>query len=523
MTADAQAIRDTLVDTLRLDLIGPAPGHMLESEVLEQPPSRWYLTGFLVPIGAALDQRSEEVGTEQAELFDAARGTDDEESTEPAAARRVYLPSSIGVSLIVSGASRTLDVGVTWGDYRRIVEEGRPTGDWRRTAWRQQVPVAVDRATAKPQPYEVPDGRGLRLVVLVRPVPKGAAERGVAPANARVVAVFLVNERDAIDDADTKDEAFAFQAALEIRSDQPIVARANLRGFGEGDWDEHVAGLQYRDTCEYAVGHGIATDAVVVSGACREVRTTWVPSADVERVDPRKLEGVELGMEALAAAESAHDVQRMAGGIVAAYRAWIDDQRAKAPKERERAAIAGQLLQRAEAVAARIEQGFAALGDPKVLDAFRLANRVMAQAARQRESHTRLKPPADVDPPAWRPFQLAFLPLNIRGLADPAGVDREIVDLLFFPTGGGKTEAYLLDSWTRVAAEKELGRADLQYGTEMQFPRLLHAALDPELDTLSADARKFRAHQSLRDVESNVDLWIMRPDGSYLQPQGGDE
>jgi hypothetical protein len=81
----------------------------------------------------------------------------------------------------------------------------------------------------------------------------------------------------------------------------------------------------------------------------------------------------------------------------------------------------------------------------------------------------------------------------------------------------------LLDSWTRVAKEKEEGRAELQYGTELQVPRLLHAPLDPELERLTADARKFRAYQSLRDVEPNVNLWIKKPDGSYLQPEGDDE
>ncbi len=51
--------------------------------------------------------------------------------------------------------------------------------------------------------------------------------------------------------------------------------------------------------------------------------------------------------------------------------------------------------------------------------------------------------PTPIDPPEWRPFQLAFLLMNLRGIAEPTHADREVVDLLFFPTGGGKTEAYL--------------------------------------------------------------------------------
>ena len=75
--------------------------------------------------------------------------------------------------------------------------------------------------------------------------------------------------------------------------------------------------------------------------------------------------------------------------------------------------------------AGRIERGIAVLAaDEDALDAFRLANRAVARALRQR---------LDIEEPRWRPFQLAFILLNLPGLVDPRDGNRETVDLLFFP------------------------------------------------------------------------------------------
>ena len=80
------------------------------------------------------------------------------------------------------------------------------------------------------------------------------------------------------------------------------MARPDLRGTVAGEqadeWDEQVADIQYRDVFEDAVGHGVsATRECGASGVCHAVQTTWIPTAEVEKVSPAKIPDVELGME----------------------------------------------------------------------------------------------------------------------------------------------------------------------------------------------------------------------------------
>ena len=86
-------VRTQLVNALEIDLIGPGKGSALASEVLPQAPSRWYLTGFIVPLDAGEEQRMDETVSEEVGTANDAGDRDDAGTPELAAARRAFFPS----------------------------------------------------------------------------------------------------------------------------------------------------------------------------------------------------------------------------------------------------------------------------------------------------------------------------------------------------------------------------------------------------------------------------------------------
>ncbi len=433
-------VRARLVDALRLDLVGPWPGHELAEERLPGwvRPSNWYLTGFLIPSGTPPDRRADLDEDDDIGEVPAAAGLAEESSEERRAARKGFFPSSMGLSFLVAKDARALAVTVHWGDYAPgeiADDDGNQVKVWQRTPRTEALEIALGTSNGDSTFHEIAGSIGMRLQIVDRPVP-GQDLAGFLPSGTRSVSVFLVNNRLAPADKEGSDVAHAFQPEIEVRGDRPFVARPDLRGVRATEWDEQVADLHYADSPEYATGHGVSAEWEVVDGACQVLRTAWIPTAEVEKTTTVDVPMVELRMETLGAVADAAEVEAALRPLVAQYRKWIATSRTGAVAlAGTRGETATELLRLADIAATRIDRGISVLAhDADALDAFRVANRAMARALRKR---------LDIETPRWRAFQLAFILLNLPGLTDPTDVERETVDLLFFPTGGGKTEAYL--------------------------------------------------------------------------------
>jgi hypothetical protein len=435
-------LRDHLVQALEADLVGPFDLDPTSTEVLSIAPLRWYTAGFLAPVEAP--------GVDPSTEDDDAGAGDDEDDAEtggqeaqPKAPRR--LPSSLGISFLVpaGSASDAVEIMLSFGEY--TLARGKRDGEAQTDG---PLPPGTDqtwtRRSVGPLRKDLTlDRRTLEAGVEIAPGIWIEGHLGEARApglepGTRAVTVFAVNRRP-VTETTLLDAACIFQVALELRFPGGLVPRPNRRDEGSPEWDEKVADLEFRDRMEWAVGHGVSAAPISADGRVIGARSTWLPRAVVPRVETREVPGVTTAMAALASLADGAAARAALAPLVEAYGAWIAEQRLIPLDTQERRDTRDVLLHRAGMARARIAAGIDLLAEGgQVLTAFRLANRAMGKAALQRDPKR-----YEAAEPAWRLFQLAFVVMNLASIADPTSDSRETVDLIFFPTGGGKTEAYL--------------------------------------------------------------------------------
>ncbi len=326
----------------------------------------------------------------------------------------------------------------------------------------------------------------------------------------RALTVFLVNRRATVHKF-YSDVSYAFQARLELICEAGFRPRRDLSGYRAYDWDLRIADLHYRDVREWAVGRNAAAgwDSSQDAGNITRVWTDPLPSAEVERVAPNEdadfKARVTFGMEALAelAAGDGTALRAALSDLPILYEDWINAERTKLSGLPTRRRETGErLVAEMEAARARIIAGIDILAtNTKARTAFRFMNKAVALAARRRVAGASGDPNA-LDEPQWRPFQLAFILLNTAGLIDRKDPDRETADLLFFPTGGGKTEAYLGLAALVIAHRRLGGSGVLGAGVAVIMRYTLRLLT---LDQLARAAGVVCALELMRTDKANVD------------------
>ena len=429
--AEQYRFRGEVVDRLERDLVGPwGP----PDESIDEAPITRYLAGILYP----------QYGTKLSDLEATEDPDDHDESSLPdppvAMANRHY-PSSMGMTFSVAAGLGNLVVTIEAARYEKL-----PVGDDDVVRW-ARVPLTFGPTSIDPSApcdgdrSELSDG--LELFSRVRkPDDDGAVSITLALLNANTASG---TERDA--------SAF-FQPSIDVRAADgtPLFVERHAR-FASTLADEDLRSyrLLYRHAKTFGIGHGCSVDWEFDhrnEDRALGVWTTFVPKFELPIIASNsKIESPALGMRFLADADRS-EVLRELGDLCRGYDTWADGQAAAIDSlEAELQQTAEEHVVACREAARRARSGVDFLtSNEDAWRAFRLTNRAMLNTRARTVWLKSNKPPEGPslsEVHRWYPFQLMFLLLCLEGVADPSLPDRELVDLLWFPTGGGKTEAYL--------------------------------------------------------------------------------
>ncbi len=496
---DQTYIRELLQLAVMDDLLGPAGGP--HEQIIDMGVRDRYLVGKLAPREAekggieglegplAIEGTEEPIDPkapgqhEPGAEFGTATGRVEPEADSAdeidTASNQSLVPSSLGLTFCVDGEAKQIEVEVRWGRYERSEEH-----EIFRT--RKNKETGAEEQTKAKVWQRIPCGGTLTLPLVEGLIPHQAPDktypevrvqgsiRGRNANGDRLVTLFLVNAQ--VEPETNRDTGWVFQPELIIRAAKDTSKRAIFRRRPVLDSDgtdpeRESLEMIYRNRVEFAVGHGVAVHAVTSKDVtlATEVRTMVMPQYEVQVTEtpgqrltdrPAMIEMVNSGlldMQRLATLESDALVEVLSV-LTKDYAAWIDEQRVRVGKD-----VVGyeaqsrQAMDRCQHINERLQQGIDMLkSNAKALAAFRFANQAMATQRVRSQYSLAMRRGEDVTVDtfdvlknrSWRPFQLAFLLLSIPSLADPNHPDRvkpveAYADLLWFPTGGGKTEAYL--------------------------------------------------------------------------------
>ena len=344
-----------------------------------------------------------------------------------------------------------------------------------------------------------------------------------------------------------------FQNEVIIKSDNGFVPLVEKQSSINEEVNQ--MNLLYRKKKGFALGHGVAVEWNNPTNPT-QLRSSFLPKYELPVIASNESANLILSMYEMSDKGSWGLALGQIKKLIDEYEKWINglDNEISNLDKIYYAKAANQNKKKCIEVLQRIKEGYKILSDENredVIKCFRWMNRAMLwqqqrSKVKQREwKRTRsgkelrfeLEPISDKgnyefetlqefgDKPGkgnWRPFQLAFVLMNIKSIINPLSEERKMVDLIWFPTGGGKTEAYLGLSafnifWRRsqgnllgiekVAGTSIIMRYTLRLLTSQQFERA--SSLICACDLIRQETNeKGDLSQNLGFAPISIGLWV---------------
>lgn len=462
-------VRGKILDAVRMDLLGPQQ----DVEVLDESPISSYITGMLYPADTSLseDEEFDEQNFASDEFHsenETSKGIEEDEPDDrPKGGFKKQ--ASLGISCYVNAAVHKLVVSVNWGSYakekRKVKEKVKGVEkEVSKTVFvREQqgdiINIDLNSFSRFARiPLEVDDQLVLHVIQMK------------LEEDCKMVSVYLYNKRDK-GNRETEYEQVLFQVELMISDEnlKPVFLPEHLCRKNELK-DE----FYYENRAVYARGRGCAAswDGCEDGNNVKYVKTMFIPDYEINSVSP-SVDGFEkntFSMKFMSEEKNKVETIKRLKRLCSLYGNWIDDLVNNPMMEQDDFKIKGEeIIGECKTAQNRIQNGIDLLeSNEMIFKAFCFMNEAMFMQRsitmygkeNGNDVPCDLKDFMDDDHSEWRPFQIAFVLLNLEGCVNTESKERENVDLLYFPTGGGKTEAYLgliafVIAYRRLSASSE--------------------------------------------------------------------
>ena len=561
-------MRDFIIDFLRKELVGPGYSAVQidGQEVLrvQDSPRQRYSAGILFPSKFQMlsqhgttsdeetlpdihlhetDQTENNINTVESDE-DVSISTDEvpPENDREVTLANEFLPSAMGLSTLLE-VPECLRIEVEAGMYALtenleldVVGDHSLSKGWRRRAIDNSVEFYSDELlgdgtkTLEKAVFEE-DGQSFLTVHVVSRLLNKSAKSD----RSRLITFSLINRRQSGDRTPNNTECF-FQCKFKVRASdgQACFQSYPEQPFQYNDDDELSLQLLHLHRRTYAIGHGCAADWEDTNDDCvRSVWTEVIPRYEIKPVLPTQIEGLELNMKDLMSNELnivTGECERLCEG----YAEWITEKETELEGMKnltpELKSTGKKHLENCRKCLQRMRRGIDIIKQERDV---RLAFQMMNEAMLMQLVHYKIsteqirswvsnagiwelekqfeRPSYNEFESSWYPFQLAFILMNIESVSNPQCTERNLVDVIWFPTGGGKTEAYLgLSAFTmflrrlrnpEYAGTCILMRYTLRLLTTQQFQRA--ASL-----VCSCEIIRRRIPELLGKDQFSIGLWV---------------
>ena len=490
-------IRQDFLTKLKASLIGP----LKEDEILEESPKSKYLYGYISPTPKSEDELSiAETLSDTSKLSTDARNdskksfSENDEYEQPL--ELIYEPSSLGISFQLKNKNK-FEVKIKFSRYFEIEEE-------KKKAWKRKSYEYIKELSIEDKKVYLEDNIYLHIFSIFK-----------KEENLYLFTITLVNDliiRKSEDYVD-KTPYILFQPEIIVSTKEPDVFIERPLNMKSGDYETKMYEFLYSSSRPLCFGHGVSAEC---NKTKTKIWTEYVPTHALNPIDPKankyfgEIDDDTFNAELLGKCEK-NDLIEKLSRFISVYESWIEDVISKKLNDFPDISktFASSNLSVCNTVTHRIKSTINALGNDNAFrNAFQLSNLAIAEQSSWKDESTTF---------LWRPFQLAFILLVLESFITEERESKNIADLLWFPTGGGKTEAYLCiisfllfkssfkSKQTSDPGTQVLIRYTLRLLTTQQFERATALVLASEY---------IRKSSKLCDENSKVfsiGLWIGEP------------